>query len=401
MKVLQVVAADRWTGAAATVLQLVEALRAKGHDCELAFRPGRGLEERLRGCDWAHAVLPKERSLAGIRRNVSVVRELAHGCSIVHCHLPHDHVLTRLALRSPHLASRDPRHRGDIQRSDTHDAPRSRPHPVRGVHAPRHLSPHLLHRWLFRTTAALSLVNSSMVPLARRIRGLDHVPVQVLPVALEAGFKPGGDRGGARQRLGIPADAFVVGTVGKLDEGRGHDAFLRGVAGTPRAWALLIGKGPAVPRLRALAGELGLADRLAMPGYVETGLEDLYAAMDVFVFPAAGADHAHRAIVEAAGCGLASLAVDVPGVRDLVEPGVTGDLWMAGHWEALASALASWASDLERCRRAGAAAAARAQTLWTPLALASAALDLYGRITPTAPLQPEPDPAGRGPSWPP
>ena len=68
MRVLQIVAADRWTGAAATALQLAEALREAGEDCHFVFRPGRGLEERLRGLDWCHAILAKERGPGDLLR---------------------------------------------------------------------------------------------------------------------------------------------------------------------------------------------------------------------------------------------------------------------------------------------------------------------------------------------
>jgi glycosyltransferase involved in cell wall biosynthesis len=363
--VLQVVAGDRWTGAAATVLQLTEALHAAGVVCELAFRPGRGLEERLTGFAWAHPVLPKERGLVSLGRNVASLRKLFDNIDLVHCHLPHDHILTRLALRG--------------LRADAASVPAA-PCLVRGVHTPGHVRPHLLNRSLYRGTSGLSVANSALQEQAQRLPALAGVPVRVLPVALEPRFRPGGDRAGARARLGIPPAAFVVGSIGKLVEDRGQDLFLRGVASLPGAWALLVGKGPAVPALRELAARVGLAERLAMPGYVEEGLEDLYAAMDLFVFPAAGSDHAHRAIAEAAGCGLASLAVDVPGVVDLVEPGVTGDLWKPGDWQGLARLLRSWASDRERCRRAGAAAAARAGRDWTSTALAEAALELYRTV---------------------
>jgi mannosyltransferase len=99
--------------------------------------------------------------------------------------------------------------------------------------------------------------------------------------------------------------------------------------------------------------------------------------MDLFVFPAQGSDHAHRAIAEASACGVPTLAADVPGVGDLVEPGVTGDVYPASDAAALAVLMASWARD--PARRAGAreAASARARALWTPERLAGTALALY------------------------
>ncbi len=356
MRVLQLVAADRWTGAAATALQLAEALRAAGHQCVFAYRPGRNLEERLRGLDWCRPALDKERTLGDVRASIARVRELATGCDLVHAHLPHDHLLARQALRD----SATPL--------------------VRGVHHLGHLRPDPYHRWLFRGTSGLGLANSAMLPASSRLPAVCGAPARVLPVALEDRFRPGGRRRAIRERLGIPPEAVVAGTIGKLDRGRGHDLFIHALAAAPGVWGMIIGKGPHLDALHTLAGRLGVTDRLVYPGYVEAGLEELYAAMDLFVFPAAGSDHAHRAIAEAAGCGVPALAADLPGVRDLVEPGVTGDVYPASDAAALAVLLAAWARDPAARRAAGAAAAARARERWTPAALAGAALALYGSL---------------------
>jgi glycosyltransferase involved in cell wall biosynthesis len=358
MRVLHLVAADRWTGAAATALQLAEALRAAGVECVFAYRPGRNLEDLLGGVDWCRPILAKERTLGDVWAAIARVRALASDHDIVHAHLPHDHLLGRQALRG----SGKPL--------------------IRGVHHLGHLRPDPFHRWLFRGTAAASLSNSAMLAACRRLPTLRGVPARVLPVALEARFRPGGDRAGVRERLRIPPEALVAGTIGKLDRGRGHDLFIHALAATPGVWGIVIGKGPHVEALQKLASRLGVAGRLAFPGYVEAGLEDLYAAMDVFVFPSAGSDHAHRAIAEAAGCGIPTVAADVPGVRDLIEPGVTGDVYPANDAAALAVRIASWAHDPARGRAGGAAAAAKARSLWTPQRLAAEALELYRSVVP-------------------
>jgi glycosyltransferase involved in cell wall biosynthesis len=358
MRVLQLVAADRWTGAAATALQLAEALRATGHECVFAYRPGRNLEERLRDVDWCRPALAKERTLGDVRAAIARVKGLGAGCDIVHAHLPHDHLLARQALKGS-------------------AAPL-----VRGIHHLGHLRPDPYHRWLFRGTAGLGLANSAMRPACVRIPAVRQAPARVLPVALENRFRPRGDRAAIRERLGIPGGAVVAGTIGKLDAGRGHDLFIHALAAAPGVWGMIIGKGPYLDTLHALARRLRVTDRLVFPGYVEAGLEELYAAMDIFVFPAAGSDHAHRAIAEAAGCGVPALAADLPGVRDLVEPGVTGDLYAATDAAALAVLIAKWARDPVKRRTAGGAATTRAWAQWTPAALAAAAVELYTSLPP-------------------
>ena len=352
MRVLHLLAADRWTGAAATALALVEALRSTGVDAHLAYRPGHNLETRLAGLDWALPLLAKERSIGDLRRARAAVRGAAAGCDLVHCHLPHDHLLARLALR------------------------RASPPIVRSVRHPRHLRRDPYYRWLLRDTAAVALANAAMEPLAARVPELSGAVRVVLPPAVAPRFHRGLAGAATRARLGIPAGAVVSGTVGKLAGGRGQDVFLHALAGAPATWGLVIGGGEVEKHLRKLALRLGVANRLTFAGYVEAGLEHLYAAMDLFVFPAAGSDHGHRAIAEASACGVPTLAADLPGVRDLVEVGSTGALWPADDAAALAVLLTEWSGDATRRESAGRAAAARAAG-WTPVGLATTALALY------------------------
>jgi glycosyltransferase involved in cell wall biosynthesis len=356
MRVLHLVAADRWTGAAATALQLVEALRDAGVDARLAYRPGHNLEARLAGLGWTQPILAKERSVGDLRRAVAAVRRAARGSDLVHCHLPHDHLLARLALRGPAVPI------------------------VRSVRHRRHLRGDPFYGWLLRGTAALALANSDMEPLAARRPALVGVPRVVLPPVAGARFRPGLDGRPARARLGVPADAVVAGMVGKLAAGRGQDVLLHALAAAPATWGLIVGGGDHEKRLRTLARRLGVVDRLAFAGYVEDGLELVYAAMDLFVFPAAGSDHGHRAIAEASACGVPTLAADLPGVRDLVEVGASGALWPADDAAALAVLLAAWTSDAVLRASSGRAAAASAADR-TAGRLASTVIGLYRSCT--------------------
>ena len=367
MHVLHLVAADRWTGAAAAAELLVEAQLAAGVECVFAFRAGDNLADRLRGRPWASPAFRKERSIADLHAALATVRSLAAGCDVVHTHLPHDHLLARLALRG------------------------GTPPIVRSVRHRKHLRADPFHRLLFRRTAAVALANSAMAPLLQRFPGLAERPHAVLPPTVESRFHVLADRGeryrrrqAVRGALAIPAGAVVAGTVGKLDRGRGHDLLLRAVAATPSLWALIVGHGPAEKHLRSLAARLGVADRCAFAGFVGDGLEDHYAAMDMAVFPAAGSDHGHRAVAEAAGCGLPVLAADIPGVADLLRPGVTGELYPAEDAAALAVLLRRWSAD-PVLRAAVAAAALELAAPWPGARLAAAAAALYREIAPAPP----------------
>lgn len=299
MRVVLTVAASKHTGAAAVAELTARALRGAGVEARLLYRPGRNLEARLAGCGWAHPVLAKERSPGDIARNLAAVRRLTADADLVVTHLPHDHLLAVLA-----------------------GLHRRRP-VVRSFRRARHLRRDPWHRALARPVSAALLAHRGMAPALGRL--VPGVAWDAPPVPLDDRFRPGADGAAWRGRLGIPAATPVVGMVGKLARGRGFELGLESAARLPPGTrVLVVGHGELQPTLEALTARLGLQGRVAWAGYRDEALPALYAMMDVAVFVGAGSDHGHRMISEAQGCARPVVAVGLPGVRDLVEHGVTG-----------------------------------------------------------------------------
>ncbi|WP_405501586.1 glycosyltransferase [Streptomyces niveus] len=144
----------------------------------------------------------------------------------------------------------------------------------------------------------------------------------------------------ARAELGLPADAFVVGGVGRLSPGKRFDTLVRAVAAVPGARLLLVGEGPERDRLHSLAGKLGAADRVLLHGACEDpppdpGLGDgpdlpaLLAAMDLFV--STSEDEAFGlAVVEGLAAGLPVLHVTCPALTDLPADSAPGARQISG-----------------------------------------------------------------------
>lgn len=125
-------------------------------------------------------------------------------------------------------------------------------------------------------------------------------------------------RARAREAFALPRDAAVLGCVARLHPLKGLDHALRMLAVRPDWHLALLGQGPDEARLRALATELGVADRLHLAGEVapeRTG--DFLAALDVFVFPTA-AETFGLAAVEAAQAGVPVVANDLPVLREVL-----------------------------------------------------------------------------------
>ena len=95
------------------------------------------------------------------------------------------------------------------------------------------------------------------------------------------------------------------------------------------------------------------------PGIVWLGhVEDVrrvWAQAHIAVLPSLGGEGIPKSLLEAAACGRPIIASDVPGCREIVRPGVNGELIAAGDAEALAEALATLALNPERRRRYAAA----------------------------------------------
>ncbi|MCC6076397.1 glycosyltransferase [Pseudomonas sp. GCM10022188] len=144
----------------------------------------------------------------------------------------------------------------------------------------------------------------------------------------------------AREALGLPQDAWVVGNVGRLHPDKDQATLIRGFAqALPQlpAGSLLaiMGSGRLEQSLRQLANELEVADRVRFLGQVPQGRR-YFKAFDVF---ALSSDHEPFGMVllEALAAGVPLIGTDCGGGREVVEG--LGGLFPLGDAPALAREL--------------------------------------------------------------
>jgi phosphatidylinositol alpha-1,6-mannosyltransferase len=242
------------------------------------------------------------------------------------------------------------------------------------------MAPYLRHRparaAVRRIVEAASLVvaNSRFTlnyygAMGMRVRRAEVLP----PVADTRRFRPDLDGRPTRERYGL-GDCRVVLTVGRLVERKGHDLVIRALAALGGELGpvryVIAGTGPEEGRLRRLAEELGVRDRVAFAGYVpDEDLPGLYAACDVFVMPSRalaardGIEGFGMVFLEAGACAKPVIGGRSGGVREAVEDGVTGLLVDPHDVGELAEALRRLLQDPELRRRMGEAGRARAERL--------------------------------------
>lgn len=122
----------------------------------------------------------------------------------------------------------------------------------------------------------------------------------------------------ARRRFGLPANGVVLGSVARLHPLKQLDAALRVLPDHPDWTLALAGQGPDETRLRDIAAELGVADRVYFVGEISPEqVANFLACLDVFAFPSC-AETFGLAAVEAAHAGVPVVANDLPVLREVL-----------------------------------------------------------------------------------
>ena len=142
---------------------------------------------------------------------------------------------------------------------------------------------------------------------------------RVVPNGIDASHFATPSGGAAlRSELGIPAQAQVVGTVGLLNDAKGHDVLLEAAARREGLHVLLVGHGELEGSLRELAQRLGIEHRVHFAGWRDN-LGSAHDAMDIFALPSRWEGLSY-AMLEALAAGLPVVSTAVNGSREVLVP---------------------------------------------------------------------------------
>lgn len=174
---------------------------------------------------------------------------------------------------------------------------------------------------------------------------LDGVDVTVVPETPDPGEFSPGRAGRFRSRVGIPDDAPLIGTAGRIDTWKGFDVLLDafGALRDRPAAHLVVAGGPVRGKedlFEALAAQAAARAEAHWLG-PRDDIPDLLADLDVFVLPSTEPEPYGLVLVEALMSGAHVVATDAGGPREILadaEPG-SGRLVPVRDPEALAAAI--------------------------------------------------------------
>jgi glycosyltransferase involved in cell wall biosynthesis len=180
-------------------------------------------------------------------------------------------------------------------------------------------------------------------------RGVE-VRIEVIPTGVVMKEFSRGDGLGFRRRMGISPDVFLVGHTGRLAPEKNLGFLARAVARflqkEKRARFLVVGQGPSMTEIEEIFAGHGMSSRLHFVGVLEgIDLAAAYASMDVFAF-ASQTETQGMVLTEAMAAGIPVVAVDAPGVREVMRDGENGCVLAHEDMDEFAAALL-WISSID------------------------------------------------------
>lgn len=197
---------------------------------------------------------------------------------------------------------------------------------IAGLHRQFYL--HLTEAWI-RRHATLGLACSQQAAASLYGSQWQTDPRwQVLPYGIDlAPFQTAINREAVRAAFNLPADAFVVGHVGRFNQQKNHP-FLVEIAAAilqrdPTVYFLWVGDGVLRPEIQQQVQQRGCSDRIVFAGLQPNVPELMRSAMDCFLFPS-HYEGLGLVLVEAQAAGLPCIISDrVPAeasvISELVE----------------------------------------------------------------------------------
>ncbi|MBE6564444.1 MAG: glycosyltransferase family 4 protein [Ruminococcaceae bacterium] len=233
---------------------------------------------------------------------------------IVHCHTPNASVITRLVCRK--YRKKD----GVKVFYTAHGF-----HFYKGAPLKNWLLYYPIEKICSYFTDKLITINTEDFELAKRkfkAKEIHYVPGVGVDLSRFENIQI--DRVQKRREIGVPENAFLLLSVGELNENKNHQVIIRALAKLKdsNVHYAIAGTGDKKEFLLRLAKELGVTDQIHLLGY-RNDVPELNYASDVFCFPS------HReglglSAIEAMACGLPIVTSNIHGINDYSVDGVTG-----------------------------------------------------------------------------
>jgi len=303
-------ASQGWGGQEIRILTEAQGMIARGHRVTLLTPPGAKIFQAARYRGIPVEAMPFEKKTF---QGVLAMRRWLHNhtCDIINTHSSTDSWLVALA-----------------QIASARRAP-----VVRTRHISALVSTSWTTRWLYASASDHVVTTGERLKVALEERlALPPGHATSIPTGIDLNrFSRAASKSSdaIRSKLGIPADALVIGIAATLRSWKGHDYLLEAFTGLadkfPSAHLLIVGDGPRRQHLTEKIAATGLAERIHLIGHRED-IPDVLATMDLFALPSYANEGVPQAIMQAMAMELPIVSTTVGSIDEAVEDGITGYL---------------------------------------------------------------------------
>lgn len=264
-------------------------------------------------------------------------------------------------------------------------------HTEHGRPAPIPLADRLIDHLASRSTDLVVAVSDALAALLRAQVLSSRTPIRTIHNGVDiVHFGPLPPGRSLRAALRIPEDAWVVGSIGRLEPVKNYSLALRAFARLAQrtsdrpAFFLLAGDGSERPGLERLAGELGVSDRVRFLGWQDDAAA-VYGALDLFTLTS-DSEGTSVSLLEAMSMGICPVVTDVGGNRTVLGPELATHLVPPGLPEPLSELWHRLLRDRAVRERAAGTARARVARSFSLTSMVEEHVRLYRELLQATPM---------------
>lgn len=256
---------------------------------------------------------------------------------IVHCHTPNASVITRLVCRKS-------RNRDGLKVFYTAHGF----HFYKGAPKLNWMIYYPVEKFCSHLTDKLITINKEDYALAKskfKTKEICYIPGVGINLSRFDNVQV--DRNTKRREIGVPKDAFLLFSVGELNENKNHQIVIKALEklNNPNIHYAIAGIGEGHDDLLKLAHNIGVYEQVHLLGY-RKDIPELNCISDVFCFPSIR-EGLGLAAIEAMACGVPVVAADNRGTRTFILDGENGFLCRNDSVDEFVMALTKLITDYE------------------------------------------------------
>lgn len=254
------------------------------------------------------------------------------------------------------------------------------------------------YRWMYRlgarwTDGFIAVSEDVKTAIQEYVGGIPDHKITVISNCVDLKrYQRSVDRASIRRQIGLAKDDRVCAMVATFKKQKGHSVLIEAASPVvlqfPELHILLVGDGELREALLAQTKALGLERHIHFLGFRQD-VSDLLAASDFFLLPSLW-DGLSMALVEAMASGLAVIATEVSGAKQVVVSGETGLLIPPGDARQLTEAMIQLLSNPEKARSMGMAGKQRVEKYFSARKQANDHIALFTRELSRTNWQPVP-----------